>query len=263
VFRLYDMRARRAEEIRPGRRGQLVTYLASPGGAGQTVADDPRAALADDLRAALVADLIRRVAERHHLVVDARRRGAADPGAPAGPAGAAPRTTADDLNIHPAQAAPGPPGSLDVQIAGEAPGTEVRWIRPAGVAIAGTPGDGTLDGGLVTPGVDPLSLRLVCLRRHHQQPVSLGRDALGDADEKLRGWRALVADWARSPSKPMCAQYVADATGAFDDDLDTPTALTVLDALAGDEVIPPGSKFETFAHLDRLFGLDLAREVGR
>jgi len=37
----------------------------------------------------------------------------------------------------------------------------------------------------------------------------------------------------------------------------------VLDALAADEAIPDGSKFETFAYLDQLFGLDLAREVGR
>jgi cysteinyl-tRNA synthetase len=61
----------------------------------------------------------------------------------------------------------------------------------------------------------------------------------------------------------MCAQYVSDITGAFDDDLDTPAALRGLRELEKDDAIPPGSKFETFAHADRLFGLDLARDVGQ
>jgi hypothetical protein len=61
----------------------------------------------------------------------------------------------------------------------------------------------------------------------------------------------------------MCAEYLAGVTDAFDDDLSTPAALDVLSALAGDETIPPGSRFETFAYADLLFGLDLARDVGR
>ncbi len=61
----------------------------------------------------------------------------------------------------------------------------------------------------------------------------------------------------------MCAQYTGDFLGALDDDLDTPAALRTLSALAADPVIPDGSKFEAFAHLDRFLGLDLAREVGR
>jgi cysteinyl-tRNA synthetase len=61
----------------------------------------------------------------------------------------------------------------------------------------------------------------------------------------------------------MCAQYTGDVFAAFDDDLDSPAALRTLHALAADAEIPPGSKFEAFAYLDRLFGLDLARDVGR
>jgi cysteinyl-tRNA synthetase len=47
------------------------------------------------------------------------------------------------------------------------------------------------------------------------------------------------------------------------DDLDVPGALAALDRLAGDDALPPGARFEAFAHLDRLLGLDLASEVGR
>ena len=61
----------------------------------------------------------------------------------------------------------------------------------------------------------------------------------------------------------MCAQYVAELTGAFDNDLDTPAALRSLRALAADPEIPPGSKFETAAHIDQLLGLDVVSEVGR
>jgi hypothetical protein len=30
-----------------------------------------------------------------------------------------------------------------------------------------------------------------------------------------------------------------------------------------DPAVPPGARFETFAYLDRILGLDLARRVGR
>jgi len=61
----------------------------------------------------------------------------------------------------------------------------------------------------------------------------------------------------------MAAEYVSDFYAAFDNDLDTPAALRVLRALEKDGEIPPGAKFETFAHADHLLGLDLARDIGR
>jgi cysteinyl-tRNA synthetase len=118
-------------------------------------------------------------------------------------------------------------------------------------------------GPVDTAGLDPLALRLALLQRPYRVAAALTRDDLEAADEVLRGWRGLVRHWALSPSKPMCAQYVADFLGALDDDLDTPAALRTLAELAADPLIPDGSKFEAFAHLDRFLGLDLAREVGR
>ena len=55
-------------------------------------------------------------------------------------------------------------------------------------------------------------------------------------------------------ARPMCAEYVSDFDAAFDDDLDTPAALRVLRTLEKDGEIPPGAKFETFAHADHLLG---------
>jgi cysteinyl-tRNA synthetase len=112
-------------------------------------------------------------------------------------------------------------------------------------------------------GLDPLALRLAFLEQRYRQQMNLTWDALEGADRTVRRWRDRVAEWANSPSKAMCARYVEQFTAAFDDDLDTPAAIRVLRALEKDSEIPPGSKFETFAHADRLLGLDLARDIGR
>jgi cysteinyl-tRNA synthetase len=112
-------------------------------------------------------------------------------------------------------------------------------------------------------GLDPLALRLAFTEHRYRQQLNLTWSTLAAADATVRRWRQRVAEWANSPSRPMCAQYVADFLGAFDEDLDTPAALRVLRALEKDGEIPPGAKFETFAYADQLLGLDLARDIGR
>jgi len=192
----------------------------------------------DQPRACLIADLISRIAERHHLRASVAWQAPADWMA---------------LNVHPADVTSGPPEPLDVAVApvGAPAGSPAHRVAP------GTAGPVDLSG------VDPLALRLALMQRPYRDGATLSRDDLEAADEVLRHWRALVQRWALSPSKPMCAQYTGDFLGALDDDLDTPAALRTLSALAADQVIPDGSKFEAFAHLDRFLGLDLAREVGR
>jgi cysteinyl-tRNA synthetase len=108
-----------------------------------------------------------------------------------------------------------------------------------------------------------LAVRLALMSRHHGEPADLTWDVLADADQTLRRWRGLVAGWAESPSKPMCAEVTAQVAAAFDGDLDTPAALLALRGLEQDPQIPPGSKFESFLHADQLLALDLPREIGR
>jgi cysteinyl-tRNA synthetase len=132
-----------------------------------------------------------------------------------------------------------------------------------GRKMAKSTGNVLLLAGLTELGLDPLALRLAFLEQRYRQQMNLTWDALDGADRTVRRWRQRVAEWARSPSKAMCAQYVQQFTAAFDDDLDTPAAIRALRALEKDSGIPPGSKFETFAHADRLLGLDLARDIGR
>ena len=192
----------------------------------------------DEPRPCLLADLVARVAERHHLRASVAWRAPADWMA---------------LNVHPADVTAVPPEPLDVAVAsGGAPvGSPAYVVRPGTAAHADL------------TGLDPLALRLALLQHPYRIDADLSPDDLKAADEELRHWRALVNHWALSPSKPMCAQYTGDFLGALDDGLGTPAALRTLSALAADQVIPDGSKFEAFAYLDLFLGLDLAREVGR
>jgi cysteinyl-tRNA synthetase len=132
-----------------------------------------------------------------------------------------------------------------------------------GRKMAKSTGNVVLLADVAERGLDPLAVRLALLEHRYRRQMNLTWDALAAADRTLRWWRERVAEWANSPSKPMCAQYTADIATAFDDDLDTPAALRALRGLEKDGEIPPGSKFETFADADALLGLDLARDVGR
>ena len=227
---------------------------------------------------------------------------APEPATVAAPAtGAAPATEAEAehaaaraaLNIHPpariapasepvertagfvAPGRPGRPGAAPpFDIGSGAPGWFTgRTAWPGGPALArhlaAPAGAARADGGaprnlpsLAGRGLDPLALRLVLLGTPYRDDLSLNWGALEAAGKTLQHWRESVAEWALSPSAAMSARYADAVTAAFENDLDTPAALHELDALAADRDVPPGAKFETFAALDRLFGLDLARDIG-
>jgi cysteinyl-tRNA synthetase len=143
-----------------------------------------------------------------------------------------------------------------------------RWVHGEhlladGRKMAKSTGNVVLVDDVVARGHDPLAVRLFFLTGRYRQQMNLTWDALAGADRRLARWRTRVAEWAESPSAPMHAETVARVSAAFDDDLDTPTALVALGELEKDDAIAPGAKFETFAWADRLLGLDLARDVGR
>jgi cysteinyl-tRNA synthetase len=250
VFRLYDMRTGKAEEIDTAPGGLLRQYIGSP------------APHLGGLRTLLVADLIQRSAERRHdltvlatLVIAGAGDGPAD-------------TDAAALNLRPAEQT-----ALAAELADRLPSV----ISPGDIVV-GThhvrAGQVLFDGhdmgrspvqlsGLADRGLDPLALRLAYLSARYREQADLTWDALGNADQELQRWREHVAVWAESPSKPMCAQVTGQVAAAFDDDLDTPAALQALRELEQDLEIPPGSKFESFVHADQLLGLDLPRDIGR
>jgi hypothetical protein len=204
---------------------------------------EPRAA-ADltGLRVLLVADLLLRAAELRRLQVltvltsdgqtaDVER-------------------AADALGIHrPAErAGPGRCGPADVHLVS---------------------GDADVDGGLVLRvgaaggrlGDDALAARLVLISAQCHEPADLTQTALADARDTVKRWRGLVAQWARSPSRPMPAAVAEQIKAAFGE-LDTPCVLALLRDLASDDSVPPGARFETFVYADRVLALELPREIG-
>jgi cysteinyl-tRNA synthetase len=239
-MRLYDIRQGQVTDVEPARRRLLRLSVAAP-------AAGDRASL-DDLRTFVVGDLIRRNAERRKLVIQAGQDagGAAD--------GAA-------LGLRPAEEA-ALDGPIDVQVGGPDPGDRAgHWTAPGPVRFDAAAPVGLDD--LTGRGLDPLALRLAFLELPYRDELSLTWPALAGADQALRAMRAQVAEWATHPSRPLSAPHAAEVTAAFDSDLFTPGALVTLRALAASPQVPPGAKFETFAHLDQLLGLDLAAEIGR
>jgi hypothetical protein len=104
---------------------------------------------------------------------------------------------------------------------------------------------------------DPLALRLALL------DLPPAQSAVGEgANATLLRWRAALAQWATSPGAPPSRPHIESAIAACDE-FDTPRALDVLRDVEADNQIATGAKFETFAFLDRVFGLDLARDLGR
>jgi cysteinyl-tRNA synthetase len=239
-MRLYDLRLAQVTDVEPARRRLLRLRVAAPA--------PGRPAHLGDLRAFVAGDLIRRNAERRKLVVQAGQDagGAAD-------AAALGQRPPEEAHLD---------GLADVQVGGPDPADRARlWTAPGAVRLDGRGDAGLAD--LTARGCDPLALRLAFFEQPYRDDLNLTWPALDGAEHALRAWRAQVAEWATHPSAPLSAPHAAEVTGAFDSDLFAPGALVTLRALAASPQVAPGAKFETFAHLDQLLGLDLVREVGR
>ncbi|WP_314250677.1 hypothetical protein [Streptomyces sp. DSM 40907] len=143
---------------------------------------------------------------------------------------------------------------------------DVGQVSPA-PPDGGVPGRGhllasDLPDAFAPEGTDPLAVRMLLLGHAHSTPVTVTSGALDEARRMLRHWRQQVADWAQEPSRPIPADVLRQAHAALADDLGVPAVLDMLVSVAKRADVPAGAKFETFAFLDRVLGLDLAREVG-
>ncbi|MDA3022104.1 MAG: cysteine--tRNA ligase, partial [Actinomycetota bacterium] len=143
-----------------------------------------------------------------------------------------------------------------------------HWVHAEHLLFEGrkmskSSGNVVLVSDVIDRGLDPLSLRLAFLQHRYRQQMNLTWEVIDGAETTLTRWRTRVAQWANAPSAPLDAGAVQLVTDAVNEDLDTPLALQKLRAVERSETLSDGTKFETFAHLDRLFGLDLTRDVGR
>ncbi len=151
-----------------------------------------------------------------------------------------------------------------------ATGAEVvrHWVHAEHLLFEGrkmskSSGNVVLVADVIDRGLDPLSLRLAFLQHRYRQQMNLTWEVIEAAHATIERWRTRVAEWATSPSAPTHGPTRDAVRSAFADDLDTPAAILAVRDLERDPSVADGAKFETFAELDRLLGLDLARDVGR
>ena len=109
--------------------------------------------------------------------------------------------------------------------------------------------------------IDPAAVRLALLSHRHDEPADLS--AASAAESRLEMWRARVAEWAGSPSRPIPSRFRGRAEASLADDLDTAAVLSLLDDIDADRTVADGAKFETFAFLDRVLGLALTSAIGQ
>ncbi|MFF4529339.1 hypothetical protein ACFY1P_08720 [Streptomyces sp. NPDC001407] len=246
VLRVLDARSGGQVEVGTGHRSPLRVFVQ---GARTGAAEEP-----SGLRARLVADVLLRTAELHGgqaLLGLVRSGGTRE----------TPEARAAVLGIRP-PAASGTPEEIAQALGGRA---HVYVTAGQETAEQGV----TVRVGAVRPyeqpspiGLDALALRLALLTHPHHEPVALTPDELAAAQRTLERWRRSVADWARAPSKPMCAEALGRALAGLEADLDVPVVLDALNRLESEAGLPDGSKFETFTYLDRVLALELTREIG-
>ena len=116
---------------------------------------------------------------------------------------------------------------------------------------------------IIDRGYDPLVIRLAFLQHKYRSQMNLTWEVLASSQELLDRWRRKVNVWSQSESQAMDQELITEIAGHFSQDLNTPMAVNALRTLEKNPQISDGSKFEMFAYLDSLFGLDLTREVGQ
>lgn len=114
---------------------------------------------------------------------------------------------------------------------------------------------------LMARGFHPLAYRLMCLQAHYRSELEFSWENLAAAQVRLKRWvhaveglRARAGDHAGT----IATAYVEQLDAALSDDLATPRALPVLDALLADKKVSPSDRLTTLAAFDAALGLDLA-----
>ncbi len=91
-------------------------------------------------------------------------------------------------------------------------------------------GNLVLVSALRAAGVEPAAIRLGLLAGHYRTDRFWDAQSLGDANARLRRWRAAAA----LPAGPAAADVIARVRHYLADDLDTPKALAALDGWVAD-----------------------------
>jgi len=128
--------------------------------------------------------------------------------------------------------------------------THAAMIALDGEKMSKSRGNLVFVSRLLADGVDPMAIRTALLAGHYRQDRPWSGDLLAAAGERLARWRAA----ASRTQGTSCVDVVTALREALIDDLDTPTALGILDWWAGDDTLEGGVVAEA---ADALLGITL------
>jgi cysteinyl-tRNA synthetase len=111
---------------------------------------------------------------------------------------------------------------------------------------------------VIDKGYDPLSVRLTFMETRYRKQMDLTWEALKAADTTLKRWRLKISQW--SSSEVDVSKECEEILAIIRKDLDLPRAIVKLRSIERDESIPTENRRAIFLQLDRILGLDLARE---
>lgn len=115
---------------------------------------------------------------------------------------------------------------------------------------------------LVDRGYHPLAYRLMCLQAHYRSELEFSWEGLAASLTRLKRLVMSVAN-LRAQAEPAPAAgpkfqpFLERFDAAISDDLNTPTALTVLDEVAALKKVDAGEKLAALAAMDAVLGLNL------
>ena len=113
---------------------------------------------------------------------------------------------------------------------------------------------------LVERGFHPLAYRLMCLQAHYRSELEFSFENLAAAQVRLKRLvHAVAALKARGEARGSrdASPYLEQLDRALSDDLNTPRALPVLDALLADKQVSPADRLAALDRFDAVLGLDL------
>ncbi|OHD05324.1 cysteine--tRNA ligase [Sphingopyxis sp. RIFCSPHIGHO2_12_FULL_65_19] len=134
---------------------------------------------------------------------------------------------------------------------------------------------------LIDKGYHPLAYRLMCLQAHYRSELEFSWEGLGAALTRLKRMLKFieVQRWkehektgqpvrSQKDAKPLPRSewhrfailgYLGDFEAAISDDLNTPKALPIIEAILGDSAISLTDRWEMIATADEVLGLNILR----
>lgn len=112
-------------------------------------------------------------------------------------------------------------------------------------------------------GYEPLAFRYLCLTTHYRKPLRFDFVALDKAQKALERMRMLVSELREKKivDTPKVREYKMKFLETINNDLDMPNALKLAWEVLRSEALSDSEKYTLIKEFDKIFALDLEKEV--